>query len=318
MSFQSDVDARFLDRGAVHMSASRFAQVVLPSPLSLGIAAASILSTIPGISFGLFALLGDGPPAGDDVAAATGALVFFALPPFLLFFLPTLGVAGSNGARAVYAVVGGLLAGSFGVIMTTAQLLQGRDASGGLALTLLGAAPFLATAMIAATVAWLQLQDGLRRDRRRRALLLLERYGSLSEDDLSRGVGGTRRQLWLSLRQLHDTTPLRHEHGRVWTARRLAGRQALLVATVESGERSVAALTEEVREPVDVVLRWLDVLQEAGVLQSTIDGDRITVGGIRAQLPCDGCGGPVKLVGGRVLRCVHCGNEAIDQAPIAV
>ena len=93
----------------------------------------------------------------------------------------------------------------------------------------------------------------------------------------------------------------------------------------ERGRVPLAELARELGEPTVVVEAWLGELLMGGRVVGTIDrerslflwdphGDGLVGARELRQRDCEGCGGPLRAVGGGLFRCVYCGTELEAEA----
>ncbi len=223
-----------------------------------------------------------------------------ALPTAAPFALTALALAGSWGGRFA---VSSFFAAALGAIGTALVILalalggRGEDLTNAFLFPILVLTPTLVVAAALGFAARTEARSEILALRAQRALSLWDRFGSLGRRTLLDALGGTLTDAADALDRAHAQVPLERAHDRVWTLSRYRAHRALLLARLESGERSIATLVAAVREPEDVLRAWLADLADMGLLDAIVDGDRVEVRGEAQQSACGGCGGSMRLVG---------------------
>ena len=318
---------RSLEHQAPRMSWSRVLAALMPRPGAAVVAMVAVCSMLPGLGLAGFALK---LAEGDDIATVVGGAlglfgVFGTIPAAFLLMVAAL-LAGRPGARSVLLAGGALLLVVGGVSCGTAFTLADSSIEGGAAPAVKGMAliygPFillfagLAAAFAVSTP--LRLRRDLIAEQRRRVMEVLLDRGSVSISDLMLAANldeaGVRRHLAELEQASHLAVRVDDNTRRVFTVRRIATRQALLVDLVETrGRLEIEALAGELGEPVPVVRGWIDELLTASALGARVGAGTITFEPGRAgdslSRSCTACGGPMKAVGRGLYHCAYCDAE---------
>jgi len=309
--FQDAIDQQRLAHGRVETSLLWWASRLLPRPMAVAFAVVAACSTVPWMGFAAQDIARNG--STHNIIMITSASTWMcALPTAAPFALIALALAGSWGGRfAVSSFFAAALGAVGAALVVLALVLGGRgdDLTNAFLFPILVLTPTLVVTAALGFAARTEARREVLALRAQRALSLLERFGSLGQRTLLDALGGTLTDAADALDRAHAQVPLERAHDRVWTSSRYRAHRALLLARLESGERSLAALVAEVREPEDVLRAWLADLAGTGLLDVLVAGDRVEVRGEAQQSACGGCGGSMRLVGRGLWRCLHCGNE---------
>jgi hypothetical protein len=313
-AFQDAIDTERLAQGRIEATPMWWLAQLLPRPMSVAFAVVAGCSTIPWMAFAAQTLSTNRSPRHVlEMASATTWMC--AAPTAFPFALLALVLAGSWGARFAMSSAFAATAGAVGVALVSLTLAmggRGDDLSNAVLFPMLFLTPLLVVTAMLGVAARTEGRRRLLALRAQRALDLLERVGSMDAQTLLEALGGSLGDAADALERAHHQVPLERSHRRVWTASRHRAHKALLLARLESGERSVASLVAAVREPEEVVRAWLVQLADDDLLDVVVDGDRVEVRGEAQRAPCGGCGGTMGLVGRGLWRCLHCGNERTD------
>jgi hypothetical protein len=317
-----------LERLAPRWDRRRIVAALVPHHRALVLAVLAMLAMLPGLGIaGAAFRFGKGGPANPNNLAS--AFLLFgptsAVPAAFLLAVAGL-IAKRPGARTLLFGTASLLLTLGGVGCGVGLTMGEEPIEGGAPIAAraaaLGYGPFVfllgLPALVFAIVTPFRVWKDFVTEQCERMLDVMLARGSVAMADLTLATNATPERVRSLLESLVKEGKLAihfdDRHQRVFTARRLASRQALLVELVETRARvSIDWLAAELGEPVEIVQAWVGDLRAAGHLSARLQDGWLQFDpdgkGSAITRSCESCGGPMKAVGRGVFHCAYCGSE---------